>query len=448
MKIEKLIIEGFTCFENYEVDLAQKVTVLIGENGAGKTCVLRALQKALSFVFYKHKDREIVSISNGHPSLKVTKYGVDERWLNKEGTPTSHVCVYAEGSIHDKELAWEMRKTTQPNTYVQSSEFVEAYEVFMDVYKERDTLPVLVYFSESYPYMRAEPNKFAKETLAESSNLPRNFGYHHWDRSDAGFKVWERKLVLTHLTIMDLWKSISQDLNRMDKASKAAVLIKKVLMMDATSSSLCEEMEDMIDTLDKTLMEHLLLCKLKEYIRLNLETGFIHRCLEAISKSVLCGPDAYEIASVGIVNDAESGKIVLDFISPNTPKIVFEHLPAGYRRVCSMAMDIAYRHFILNAQQLELKELLTISFEDVKGIVMIDELDVHLHGGLKNEVLLRLTNLYPSVQFVTSANSPMVMTNLQTGGKENSVLIVDRMRKATVEVPMEIDSFQGVYLRL
>lgn len=45
-------------------------------------------------------------------------------------------------------------------------------------------------------------------------------------------------------------------------------------------------------------------------------------------------------------------------------------------------------------------------FENIQGIVLIDEIDKHLHIKLQREVLPRLLSMFPNVQFIVTAHSP------------------------------------------
>lgn len=53
-----------------------------------------------------------------------------------------------------------------------------------------------------------------------------------------------------------------------------------------------------------------------------------------------------------------------------------------------------------------------ISLENIKGIVLIDEVDMHLHIKLQKEVLPQLFSLFPSVQFIVSSHSPFFSMGL------------------------------------
>ena len=88
----------------------------------------------------------------------------------------------------------------------------------------------------------------------------------------------------------------------------------------------------------------------------------------------------------------------------------FRLLPAGYKRLYFMVLDIAYRSYILNGTT------------DAEGIVIIDEIDLHLHPGLEQVVLGRFMNTFPNLQFIVSTHSPLVLTGLETKGKDNTII--------------------------
>jgi len=64
------------------------------------------------------------------------------------------------------------------------------------------------------------------------------------------------------------------------------------------------------------------------------------------------------------------------------------------------------------AEILRQADRLGLGTEKVSGIVLIDEIDKHLHIKLQKEVLPRLFNLFPNVQFIVSSHSPFVSMGL------------------------------------
>jgi hypothetical protein len=55
----------------------------------------------------------------------------------------------------------------------------------------------------------------------------------------------------------------------------------------------------------------------------------------------------------------------------------------------------------------------TYKFEDIKGVVLIDEIDVHLHSDLLKDVAPVLMELFPKIQFIVSSHSPFFLIGMQ-----------------------------------
>lgn len=89
---------------------------------------------------------------------------------------------------------------------------------------------------------------------------------------------------------------------------------------------------------------------------------------------------------------------------------LFRELPAGFHRLFSIVLDIAIRSYILN-QSVE-----------ARGIVIIDEIDLHLHPELERVVLSAFMKTFPNLQIVLSTHSYAVLAALKTEGKPNVIL--------------------------
>ncbi|MDP9804714.1 putative ATP-binding protein involved in virulence [Acinetobacter calcoaceticus] len=55
--------------------------------------------------------------------------------------------------------------------------------------------------------------------------------------------------------------------------------------------------------------------------------------------------------------------------------------------------------------------LLNILPNELNGVVLIDEIDAHLHISLQKKILPFLTKSFPEVQFIVSTHSPFVITS-------------------------------------
>ncbi len=66
-------------------------------------------------------------------------------------------------------------------------------------------------------------------------------------------------------------------------------------------------------------------------------------------------------------------------------------------------------------RQRRVREDLSFSFslEDITGIVLIDEADLHLHVNLQVEVFPKLLKLFPGIQFIITTQSPFLVYGLQ-----------------------------------
>ncbi len=60
---------------------------------------------------------------------------------------------------------------------------------------------------------------------------------------------------------------------------------------------------------------------------------------------------------------------------------------------------------------------------NVTGIVLIDEIDKHLHLKLQKEILPTLFNLFPNIQFIVSSHSPFLNMGLADSAKERMQII-------------------------
>jgi predicted ATP-binding protein involved in virulence len=52
------------------------------------------------------------------------------------------------------------------------------------------------------------------------------------------------------------------------------------------------------------------------------------------------------------------------------------------------------------------------------GVVIIDEIDLHLHPSLESTVVNRLHRTFPKIQFILTTHSALVISNLDTSNKD------------------------------
>jgi len=59
---------------------------------------------------------------------------------------------------------------------------------------------------------------------------------------------------------------------------------------------------------------------------------------------------------------------------------------------------------------------------DIYGIVLIDEIDLHLHPSLQRALIPRLRKAFPKVQWIVTTHSPLVLANFDV----NEIIALDR----------------------
>ena len=86
----------------------------------------------------------------------------------------------------------------------------------------------------------------------------------------------------------------------------------------------------------------------------------------------------------------------------------------------------------------------SISLEEITGIVVIDEIDLHLHTNLQREVLPKLLKLFPKVQFIISSHAPLFLLGMDEVYGEDGYEIY-QMPSATLTSSERFSEFQKAY---
>lgn len=89
-------------------------------------------------------------------------------------------------------------------------------------------------------------------------------------------------------------------------------------------------------------------------------------------------------------------------------RIPLNQLSDGYKGMISLVADIAYRMATLNPQ------LGTEVLSKGDGVVLIDEVDLHLHPAWQQKVIDNLMNIFPKVQFIVSTHAPAIISSVKT----------------------------------
>ncbi|MCK6521419.1 AAA family ATPase [Myxococcota bacterium] len=105
--------------------------------------------------------------------------------------------------------------------------------------------------------------------------------------------------------------------------------------------------------------------------------------------------------------DIETESLVLT--KADGDRLPFAQLSDGVRNIVALVADIAWRASVLNPQLGERAPALA------EGVVLIDEIDLHLHPKWQRHVRADLRAAFPRIQIITTTHSPFIIQSLEPG---------------------------------
>ena len=105
----------------------------------------------------------------------------------------------------------------------------------------------------------------------------------------------------------------------------------------------------------------------------------------------------------------------------------FNNLSAGFAAVLDIVVDLIMR--------MEKHTGEVFKF-DQSGIVLVDEIETHLHIELQRMILPFLTIFFPNIQFIVSTHSPLILNS------RKNVVIYDLEKKILVDQPQGLTDVQ------
>ncbi len=105
--------------------------------------------------------------------------------------------------------------------------------------------------------------------------------------------------------------------------------------------------------------------------------------------------------------DPKPGEVIVEFAHQGPQP--FNNLSDGQRTMLAMVGDIARRIATLNPG------LDSRALTETPGIVLVDELDLHLHPVWQRRVIENLRTSFPRIQFFATTHSPFLIQSLRSG---------------------------------
>lgn len=98
----------------------------------------------------------------------------------------------------------------------------------------------------------------------------------------------------------------------------------------------------------------------------------------------------------------------LSMFHPEHGRLPVRAMSSGVQAVVSLIVDLAFRCLRLNSVHSE--DALSISY----GMVMIDEIEQHLHPGWQQRILPSIRKIFPNIQFIVATHSPEVLSTVES----------------------------------
>ena len=148
----------------------------------------------------------------------------------------------------------------------------------------------------------------------------------------------------------------------------------------------------------KSLQEQQRTGKVEKSLLLKTVEKAICKCFERISGS----------KNASIIFDLDTHRLVLNFESADgsLQKFAMDEMSDGYKNTLSMIGDIAYRMAVLNPM------LGDKVLEETSGVIVIDEIDLHLHPQWQQTIISDLNTIFPKIQFIVSSHAPAVINSV------------------------------------
>ena len=344
MFLKSMTLHNFRCFTDLKVNFNNRLTVLVGSNGAGKSTVLEAAAIAAGTLTFAMDGLTNYGIKKSDAHYKCFDLG-----SNVDVQPQFPVEITAVGTIDGQEISW-IRNLNSANG-----------RGGLDAAKE------MTMIAENYQNRMRNGDKALKLPIISYYGTGRLWNQHREKKND----VFEKN------------NRSNGYIDSLDGAANDKLMMKwfqKMTIQQAQRGELIPEF-----TAVRMAMEQVFASI----------TGF---------------------SNVQVQFNLDTSDIDILYFDKNEEhlRIPVSLLSDGYKCTISLIADIAYRMAILNPQLLD--KVLT----ETEGIVLIDEIDLHLHPSWQKRILKDLMEVFPKVQFIVSTHAPEVINS----AKQESIVVL------------------------
>jgi predicted ATP-binding protein involved in virulence len=423
MRITDLSLTHYRGAESLHLELDPNLNVFVGVNGSGKSTVLDAVAIMLSWAVNRIKSvgasgRPIAEadITNGFSSASIELICRD----------------------YDQDIAWRLAKTRKGHglpeihsDFNKLNNFTKQTQAKIADNNENVSLPIIIH----YPVNRAVLDIPIKIRNKHSFNLLDIYSdslisgvnfriFFEWFREQEDQENEVRKYLTNPLEFLKLQKELIEQL------IIAGHSLSVVLKGEGHSEDMLRMSNEWTDSIIRVL--NTILDKESNYhsefskaIDISLES-INHRMnilleiknsLKSEGESILFDSKSIIGTQLGVVRKALQ-TFLPEFanfrirrsplrmeVNKNNKIMTINQLSDGEKCLIALIGDLARRIAIANPTRNNPLE--------GNGIVIIDEIDLHLHPKWQRNIIPRLTEVFPNCQFIISTHSPHVINHVQ-----------------------------------
>ena len=393
MKVKRLHLQNYGRFEDLKIDFAPtaeksgNVTVIIGNNGAGKSQILQALATSLSWFVSK-----LVSDNDGFEIDKaLIKNGKNDAEVNVlvdfgENNPRPY------GPVEDAYWTISNVKDGRINSFSRSTkELKKTVRNFRLNLTSKDefSLPIVSFYpvdrGVNSTFMEISKNFFSDQLIAYENALESSVSFESffaWFREREDVENEESR------TIRKLASDEIKESNRLIHLS-LALLEKNKGSLDTEINQV--ENKKLIETLNRVI-------ELRNY-----GTEQIKQGISVTDKSLECVRSSIKrFVNFENLRIHRQGTPTMT-VEKDGEELDVNQLSQGEKSLLALVGDIARRLALLNPS-------LDNPLEG-EGVVMIDEVDLHLHPKWQHNLIDKLVKTFPNVQFILTTHSPHVISD-------------------------------------
>jgi predicted ATP-binding protein involved in virulence len=441
MRITKLSLTHYRGAESLHLELDPHLNVFIGVNGSGKSTVLDAVAIMLSWAVNRIK-------SVGASGRPIAEADI----TNGFSSASINIACTSDNQI----ITWKLAKSRKGHNqqenhsnFNQLSDFAKKTQTRILETNKNTSLPLFIY----YPVNRAVldiplkiNNKHSFDILSiynESLTSGTDFRvFFEWFREREDLENEEKKyfksLILSRRVISELENHIKIGIRIRDFAESSDIQEENVNQSDYhkaiaslysvwknTCSSILYDIDEFTNS-GETFYSDFQEATKSSIIKSN----NINTAINAIYSAINHSKENIELGNFIVENSEDLKDFQLTFVrialqkmlpdftdfsirrrplrmevKKNKKIFIINQLSDGEKCLIALAGDLARRMVIANPTKKNPLE--------GNGIVLIDEIDLHLHPKWQRNIIPRLTEVFPNCQFIISTHSPHVINHVQ-----------------------------------